>query len=272
MKHLNTLFLLALAMLLTACVTSPTGRTQLMLVSERQAISASREAYVKTLQPLHDQGKVDTNPKTTQRIKIITGRLITQAVEQFPNTRNWQWSIKVIDDPELVNAWCMAGGKMAIYTGLIDKLKATDDELAQVIGHEISHAIANHTAEKMSMAMATQIGMAGLSVAVKDSEYAQEAMSGAALAASLAVSLPNSRVAETESDQMGIELAARAGYNPQAAVTLWAKMGQNNGASPPEFLSTHPSAGSRQARLQKLVPKVMPLYREKKTHPVYPLN
>ena len=272
MKHIRYIPILSLVVFLTACTTSPTGRTQLLLVSEEQAISASKEAYIHTLKPLNEQGKVDSNPTVTNRIKLITGRLIYQAIQQFPNTRDWEWSVKVIDDPEMVNAWCMAGGKMAIYTGLIEKLKATDDEIAQVMGHEISHAIANHTAEKMSIAMATQFGMIGLSTAVSDTEYGQTAMSGAAIAANLAINLPNSRAAETESDQMGIELAARAGYNPNAAVSLWKKMEKASGGSPPEFLSTHPSAGTRQARLEKMVPKVMPLYLNKKAKPVYPLN
>ena len=272
MKQIRYLYILSLMVFLTSCTTSPTGRRQLLLVSEQQAISASKEAYIQTLKPLNEQGKVDSNPIVNKRIKLITGRLISQAIRQFPNTRGWEWSVKILDDPEMVNAWCMAGGKMAIYTGLIERMKASDDEIAQVMGHEISHAIANHTAEKMSIAMMTQVGMIGLSTAVRDSDYAQSAMSGAALAANLAINLPNSRAAETESDEMGIELAARAGYNPNAAVSLWQKMAKASGGSPPEFLSTHPSAGTRQARLQKIVPKVMPLYLDKKDHPVYPLN
>lgn len=264
---LSTLALL----LLTACTTSPTGRSQLMLVSPQEAISASSEAYVQTLQPLHKEGKIDSNKATAQRVREITGRIISQAIILFPESRSWEWSVKVINEPEMVNAWCMAGGKMAVYTGLLEKVKPTDDELAQVMGHEISHALANHTAEKMSVAMATQMGMLGVSLIAQDSEYAGLAMSGSALAATMAISLPNSRTAEREADIMGIELAARAGYDPRSAATLWEKMAKVGGSSPPEFLSTHPAPGNRQANLRILAEKMMPYYLEQKPHPIYPL-
>jgi predicted Zn-dependent protease len=260
-----------LIILLASCSTSPTGRNQLMLVSPQQAISASQEAYIKTLQPLDDKGKIDNYPEVTQRVKLITGRLISQAIKEYPYTRSWQWSVKVIDDPEMVNAWCMAGGKMAIYTGLINKVKPTDDELAQVMGHEISHALANHTAEKMSISMASQMGIVVLSVAVNDTSYKGIALTGAALAASMAIELPNSRGAEQEADLMGIELAAKAGYNPNAAATLWQKMAKVGGDSPPEFFSTHPAPGNRQRTLRALAPKMMPYYQQKIARPVYPL-
>jgi Zn-dependent protease with chaperone function len=158
MTRICSLFLVCL--LLVACATSPTGRRQLMLVSEQQAISASKTAYAQTLKPLSEEGKVDNDPVLKKRITAITERLVGQAVRMRPETARWEWSIKVIDEPETVNAWCMAGGKMAIYTGLIEKLHATDDEIAQVMGHEIAHALANHQAEKMSVALATTAGVA----------------------------------------------------------------------------------------------------------------
>lgn len=257
---------------LTACTTSPTGRSQLMLVSSEQAISASREAYVQTLLPLQKEGKIDSNPATSRRVRDITGRIIAQAVILFPASRDWEWSVKVIDDPETVNAWCMAGGKMAVYTGLLEKVQPTDDELAQVMGHEISHALANHTAEKMSVALATQMGMMGVAMAAGDSEYAGVALSGSALAAAVAITLPNSRSAESEADIMGIELAARAGYNPLAAATLWEKMAKVGGSSPPQFLSTHPSPDNRQENLRTLAEKMMPYYQRQGSRPVYPLK
>ncbi|MGB5300161.1 MAG: M48 family metalloprotease, partial [Thiogranum sp.] len=149
MKRFTLLALISL--LLIACATSPTGRRQLMLVSEDSAISASKEAYAQTLKPLSEEGKVDNDPVLKKRVTEITERLVAQAVKMRPATARWEWSIKVIDDPEVVNAWCMAGGKMAIYTGLIEKVQTTDDEIAQVMGHEIAHALANHQAEKMSV-------------------------------------------------------------------------------------------------------------------------
>ncbi|MFV0436548.1 MAG: M48 family metallopeptidase [Desulfopila sp.] len=265
-------FVILFLILVGGCATSPTGRSQLMLVSPQQAITASREAYVQTLQPLQQEGKIDSNPAVSKRVRTITGRLISQAIKMYPATQSWDWSVKVIDDPEQVNAWCMAGGKMAIYTGLLLKIKPTDDELAEVMAHEISHALANHTAEKMSMAMATQMGMLGVAMAAGDSKYSGMALSGGAMAAAVAITLPNSRTAESEADAMGIELAARAGYDPRAAVTLWDKMGKVGGASPPQFLSTHPSPGNRQATLSALATKMMPYYQQPGPHPVYPLK
>ena len=156
---------------------------------------------------------------------------------------------------------------MALYTGLVEKIQPTDDELAQVIGHEISHALANHTAEKMSVAMASSIGVMVIGIATDN----RAVTAGAAAAAALAVTLPNSRTAESEADRIGIELAAKAGYDPHAAVTLWQKMEKAGNGAPPEFLSTHPSADTRQQRLEKLIPQMMPYYEEKKPHPVYPL-
>ena len=256
---------------LSACTTSPTGRNQLMLISPEQAIVASRQAYFQTLKPLDDKGKVDNNPDVTRRVKLITGRLVYQAIEQYPHTRNWDWNVKVIDDPESVNAWCMAGGKMAIYTGLLNKVKPTDDELAQVMGHEIAHALANHTAEKMSVAMASQLGMAAIAVAANDSKYSGVALTGAALAATMAIQLPNSRTAEREADAMGLELAAKAGYDPYAAATLWDKMARVGGSTPPEFMSTHPAPGNRQATLRNLAPQMMPYYKNRRARPVHPL-
>lgn len=269
---MRTWIILLIVLLLSGCATSPTGRSQLMLVSPQQAISASREAYVQTLTPLQKDGKVDTDPAVSQRVRTITGRIIAQAVQQFPASRSWEWSVKVIDDPEQVNAWCMAGGKMAIYTGLLKKVKPTDDELAQVMGHEIAHALANHSAEKMSMAMATQLGMVGVALATHDTDYGGLAMTGSAMAAAMAITLPNSRTAESEADVMGIELAARAGYDPHAAASLWDKMGRVGGPTPPQFLSTHPSPANRQAVLRDLAEKMMPLYLQPGPRPVYPLR
>ncbi len=269
---MKNFLLLLLLVTISACATSPTGRSQLMLVSSEQAISASHEAYVQTLAPLRKKGQIDSDPATSARIKLITGRLIAQAIILYPHTRNWEWSVKVIDDPKMVNAWCMAGGKMAIYTGLINKLEATDDEIAQVMGHEISHALANHTAERMSVAIASQLGLTGLAIAAGDSNHGGAILTGSALAASLAITLPNSRASETEADIMGIEIAARAGYDPRAAITLWQKMSTVGGRNPPQFLSTHPSPANRRENLSRLAKQLMPYYLEQRARPVYPLQ
>ena len=257
-SHILGAALLAIA--LTACAVSPTGRRQLALVSEDSAIAASDEAYAMQIGELRKEGKiVPESSRVTQRVEGITERLVAQATLKRPETADWDWSMEVIDDPDVVNAWCMAGGRMAVYTGLIQKLDPTDDELAQVLAHEISHALANHTAERMSVALATNVGVALAGVLSDD---AQKTMSQAALAAALAIQLPNSRAAESEADEIGIELAAKAGYNPNAAISLWEKMGKVEGGGPPQFLSTHPSPANRQERLAELAPQMMAYYEQ----------
>jgi predicted Zn-dependent protease len=260
---------LALALLVTACATSPTGRKQLMLVSEDQAISASRQAYAQEIGKYQKEGKLVTDPRLLNRVEVITERLVAQAVKMRPDSAKWQWSVQVIDDPKNVNAWCMAGGRMAIYTGLILKVDPTDDELAQVMGHEIAHALANHTAERMSVALASNAGILAAGVLT---DNPGQSMAMAAAAAQLAVQLPNSRASENEADQIGIELAAKAGYDPRAAITLWQKMGKVGGGAPPQFLSTHPSDETRQERLGKLAPKMLPYYQADGARPSHPVR
>jgi predicted Zn-dependent protease len=268
MKRLPITLLVCL-MLIVGCATSPTGRRQLMIVSEDSAIAASKQAYVEMLKPYEEKGKIDNDQDLKDRVYRITGRLIAQAIKMRPETKDWDWSIKIIDDPKTVNAWAMAGGKMALYSGLVTQLNATDDELAQVLGHEIGHALAKHSAEQMSVAMASMIGVAAVGVAADRKGLA---LTGAALAAALAVQKPNSRAAESEADRIGIELAAKAGYDPRAAITLWQKMAKVGGKGPPEFLSTHPSPENREKKLAEFVPQMMPYYEQKGQRPTYPLK
>lgn len=258
---------LLLAFMQAGCTTSPTGRSQLMMISEESAITQSAQAYAQTMNEYAQKGQLSKDQALIGRVNEITGRLIYEALIMRPDTRNWKWSMKVIDDPKTVNAWSMAGGRMALYTGLVEKIKPTDDELAQVLAHEIAHALAKHTAEKMSVAMASSLGILAVAVATDNQNIA----TGASAAALVAITLPNSRTAESEADQIGLELAAKAGYNPHAAVTLWQKMNKESGGSSFDFLSTHPSSGKRIERLDSLIPGVMPYYDEQKPHPVYPL-
>ncbi len=266
----STTLLLLLA-LLAGCATNPvTGRKQLMLVSENEAIVASREAYTRMLEPLADEGRLDSDPEVTARVNGITAKLIAQAILYRPETESWDWRVRVIEDPETINAFCMAGGKMAIYSGMIEKLQPSDDELAQVMGHEIAHALSAHTAEKMSITMATSLAATAFAVTRDEPGVA---LAGASLAAALAIRLPNSRLAESEADEIGIELAARAGYDPRAAVTLWQKMAKATGREGEfDFFSTHPAPKKRMDRLAELVPKMMPFYEAGGTRPVYPLE
>lgn len=268
MKRL--VFVLACAALLAGCATNPvTGRKQFIIVPESEAIAASKEAYVQMLSPLEKQGKIDSDPALKARIDKITGKLVAQAIRFRPETEQWEWTVKVIDDPKTVNAFCMAGGRMAVYTGLIQQIKPSDDELAQVMGHEIAHALSNHTAEKMSVAMASDLAVGAVAATQHNSALA---LQGAALAAAVAITLPNSRQAESEADRIGIELAARAGYDPHAAVTLWRKMEKVAGGGRIDFLSTHPAPEKRMETLAGLVPEMLPYYEQQGERPSYKLK
>ncbi len=261
--------LVVLLAFVTGCVTSPTGRRQLMIVSPEVAIAESASAYVQTVRELDDDDKLLDDPALERRVEEITGRVVAAAVQRYPHTADWRWSVALVDDPETVNAWCMAGGRMAVYSGLIERLALTDDELAHIMGHEASHAIANHTAERMSLALLTQLGVAAAARERDDNNPA--VLSAAALAAQVAVTLPNSRTAESEADRMGMELAVRAGYDPAGAVTVWRKMEALGESRPPEFLSSHPSPDDRRAELAALIEQMGPLVPAVAPQP-YPIN
>ncbi len=243
-----------LATSLAGCQENPvSGRKQLVLVSEEQAQASSAQAYTQTLSEAQKKGKLSTDAALNARVKRITDKLIVQAGGMYAPSRSWKWSVAVIDEPTL-NAWCMPGGKMAIYTGIIDKLKLSDDEIAQIMGHEIAHALLGHGRERMSRALAMQGGM------VLGSIVAGQDLSALGPVADIALTLPNSRTGESEADRYGIELAARSGFDPRAAVRLWEKMGAASGNGPPQFLSTHPSPDNRIQALNALVPQMMPIY------------
>ena len=248
------LFLTCAVLTLAGCEANPvSGRQQFVFVSEEQAQSSAAQAYAQTLQQAQQKGKLDDNSAQTQRVQRVTQRLIAQAQRMYPPSAGWQWQMAVIDTPEL-NAWVMPGGKMAMYTGLLDKLKLSDDEIAQVMGHEIAHAILGHGRERMSRALATDLSLQLGSV------LAGQDLSGLAPLAQVGVLLPNSRASESEADRYGLEMAARAGYDPQAAITLWQKMARANTSSTPQFLSTHPSPENRLQALAALVPQFTPVY------------
>jgi len=216
--------------------------------------------------------KLSTNPELNERVLKITNRLVEKAVLYKPDAQKWKWQVNVIESEE-VNAFCMAGGKMAVYTGLLEKVNPTDDELAQVMGHEIAHALANHTAEKMSVDILTKVAVATATVAVatagggsqqQRNNNANAAQNIAILAGAAFVTLPNSRGAETEADKLGIEIAAQAGYNPAASITLWEKMMEATGdKNKSDFLSTHPSSPKRIEALQALQEPMLKIYQER---------
>lgn len=258
--------------LLTGCATTSTThagavgveRKQYVgLVSEKEAEEQSALAYQKTIKDAQEKKTLNIDSKETQRVRAIGNRLIAQVGVFRPDALKWKWEINVMNSKE-VNAYCMAGGKIMVYTGLLEQIKPTDDELAAVMGHEISHALREHVREQMSRAKAQQYGLLGLAAAVgittKNADNATTALALGGTVAAVALTLPNSRTAEHEADEIGLELAARAGYNPAAAITLWKKMNALGGSKPPEFLSTHPSGDSRIADLEAMMPKVQPLY------------
>lgn len=227
------------------------------LVSSEQLDSEAATLYQKTLSEAQTQQALNTNAAETARVRNISQRLIAQVGTFRQDASAWKWEVNVINSDE-VNAWCMPGGKIAVYTGLLQKVQPTDDELAAVIGHEIAHALREHSRERVSQQMATGLGLNVLS-AVTGSQLSTDV---AGKLADVTFSLPNSRTHETEADRIGVELAARAGFDPRAAVTLWTKMEKvGGGAGQPEFLSTHPSAASRIADLQQASARVLPLYK-----------
>jgi predicted Zn-dependent protease len=260
--------LLAVAAMSTGCETVDTTkagavgveRHQRMAVSSEEVNAGAAKAYAQMMGEAQKKGALDRDAAQVARIKTIVGRLVPQTKAFRDDALKWPWEVHVISLDD-VNAWCMPAGKMAIYTGLINKLQATDDELAAVMGHEIGHALREHSREQMSQQAITQagIGIAGALFGIGDL-----GQNVAGMVADVTLFKPKSRGMETEADRIGVELAARAGYNPQAAVSLWQKMEKLGGSQPPQFLSTHPSHETRIADLQNYSAKVMPLYQAAK--------
>lgn len=234
-------------------------RTQRMspLVSEAELREGAVKAYAEVVSDAKKKGALDVPAAEQRRVDTIARRLIAATPVFRPDAVNWKWEITVIRSDE-VNAWCMPGGKIAVYTGIIEKLKLTDAEIAAVVGHEIAHALREHSRERASEMVTSGLIMQG---AVILAGGGQAALDMANLAYQVTVGLPHSRVQETEADRIGVELAARAGYDPFAAVSVWQKMSKLGGAGQPEFLSTHPSADSRISDLEVYARRVEPLYR-----------
>ena len=238
---------------------SGTKRSQLNVLSESDERELGEEAYQEALS---EKGvkKVTSGPdydrvqRVADRIEDASERLHAKAVRGF----EWQWT--VVNDDNMVNAWALPGGKSAVYTGML-RMAKSDDELAVVMGHEASHAIARHAGERISSNMVIQGALQGTSIALGDmSPAAQQAtMAALGLGSNVGVLLPWSRMQESEADELGLLIAADAGYDPRTSIDLWTRMASQSGA-PPEFLSTHPSENTRIKRLQKMMPKAMKLY------------
>jgi len=224
--------------------------------------SLASDGYRAALQEASKKNKLNVDPFQVNRVKRISNRLIANATYFKPEASQWAWEINIEDSNE-VNAYCMPGGKIMVYSGLIRKLNATDDELAAVIGHEISHALREHGRERMSTAAVQQLGLIGFAAYISNTNSRNRAnatMQAVSLGTTLFFALPNSRTQEREADAIGLELAARSGFNPFASVTLWEKMKRQDTKKPPEFLSTHPSDDNRIRELTDLAYKLKPLY------------
>lgn len=236
-------------------------RQQTMLLSSAEVNRSAEKAYQQTMHEAQTKKVLNRDPGQLRRVRSIADRLIPATATFRTDAPGWRWETNVISSNEL-NAWCMPGGKMAVYTGLIDKLNLSDDELAAVMGHEIAHALREHGREKASQAAGLGVA-AAIGGALIGSYYGVDADLGESVlgaAGDLAFMRPNSRGMEQEADRVGVELAARAGYSPHAAISLWEKMARASGGSMPQWLSTHPSHASRLADLRVYADRVQPLY------------
>lgn len=266
MKHLLPLSALAAALLLAGCqaVNTTSGgavgveRKQYMFsaLSTQEVNQMYAQSYQQTLGEASSKGVLDKASNNAKRLRTIADRLIKQAPLFRPDSAQWQWEVNLIKSPEL-NANCGPGGKIIFYSGIIDKLDLTDDEIAAIMGHEMAHALREHSREAMSKAYGIEMAKQGAGALLG---LGSDTLALADAAVEYGMTLPNSRGNENEADLIGLELAARGGYNPNAAVSLWQKMAAASEGAPPEFMSTHPSSNSRIASLQAAIPKVMPLY------------
>ncbi|HTO13210.1 MAG TPA: M48 family metallopeptidase [Candidatus Binatia bacterium] len=249
LRALVTLVLLGLA----ACETVPvTGRSQLVLISESTEVAMGLDAYQ---QVLHTS-KVSTDPRLNEQVTRV-GRRIAEATGR----RDYQWEFRVIEDTQ-VNAFCLPGGKVAVYTGILP-ITRDDDGLAAVLGHEVSHAIARHGAERLSQSMLVQSGLAATqaALAARDPVVVQSVTALLGAGASVGLLLPWSRAQESEADHLGLIYMAQAGYPPRAARDLWVRMSAAGGGKPLEFLSTHPSDATRIAQIERWLPEAQQHYR-----------
>jgi predicted Zn-dependent protease len=256
----------AATLVLVACQSVQTTQPGAVGVSRKQSMSSmvseadieksAAQAYQKELTRARAAGTLNRDPAQTVRVRKIAARLIDQTGAFRPDAKNWPWAINVETSKE-INAYCMPGGRIMVYTGLIDKLNLTDAELATVMAHEISHALREHSREQVSRQMNEQVGLTALAGLAGLNDVSMQL---ASLLSDVTFNLPHSRVQESEADEIGLELMARAGYDPNAAISLWKKMSTAGQGGNPGFLSTHPSSATRTSDLQALLPKVMPLY------------
>lgn len=231
-------------------------RQQLMMISEKEMTQGAQNAYSAILKEAKEKGTLNTDKQALERLRIIGNRLIPHTAAFRQDAPRWNWEINLIKSDDL-NAWCMPGGKIAFYTGIINKLQLTDAEIAAIMGHEMAHALREHGRERASQTQLTQVGLAALQIFTG---IQGPVLDATAMAVNVTLTLPNSRTHETEADRIGVELAARAGYDPYAAVRVWEKMSKHSNGGPPQILSTHPTNENRIKDLKVYSKRVEPLY------------
>ena len=232
-------------------------RKQQMLVSDETIEQGAAQAYDTELKTARDKGALDTDKAQLARVTAIARRIVAVTPAFRADATSWNWQFHVEKTDEL-NAYCMPGGRIMVYSGLIDKLDLNDAEIATVLGHEIAHALREHTRERVSRAYAQQLVLSGAAAVTGASESVTNI---ANMIGQVTFQLPFSRDQESEADDIGLELMARAGYDPHSALTLWNKMSAaESGGGTPQFLSTHPAPKDRIKDIEKKLPRVLPLY------------
>jgi predicted Zn-dependent protease len=262
---MKALFLaLLLVAVPAAAATSPEGvdvqKSRLLLLPASTVERSAGQQYGQLMRAAREKNALNRDPQQLERLRNIARQLIPHSARFNKNAQKWRWEVNLISSKS-VNAFCMPGGKIAFFTGILDSLQLTDAEVATIMGHEIGHALLEHGRARMSEQLLKNIGISAAAAVFNLGQVSAELL---AQAANLAVSLPYARKQEADADLVGMELAARAGYDPRAAVAVWRKMSryaQDAGrGQPPQFLSTHPSNENRIKEIEASLPRVLPLY------------
>jgi predicted Zn-dependent protease len=250
-----------------SCSTNPyTGRKQLMLLDRESELQLGAQAYQEALAA---EPRLTKDPVYFAVVDRVAKRLAAEVEKGWGDIEppGYAWEVQVIDNPKVANAWCLPGGKIAVYTGIFPMCR-DEHGLAVVMGHEMMHAILRHGNERVSQGMLGEVGTTVLATVIGGENAERKTMAHGLLGLGLSVGLllPYSRKNETEADEFGLKLAARAGYDPRRAVDLWTRMGQMSDGGPPEFLSTHPDPGTRVKNMEKWMPEAMALYEKSSRH------
>jgi predicted Zn-dependent protease len=239
-------------------------KSGLLLLPASTVEKSAAQQYGQLMRAAQQKNALNRDPAQVARLRRIARDLIPQSERFNKDAQRWKWEVNLISSKS-VNAFCMPGGKIAFFTGILDALRLTDDEIASIMGHEIAHALLEHGRARMSEAVLKNVGISVAAAVFNLGSLSTELL---AQAANLALTLPYARKQESDSDLVGMELAARAGYDPRAAVAVWHKMAalgrQKGGGQPPQFLSTHPSHETRIKEIEANLPRVMPLYESAK--------